>query len=87
VGKLGFNEGITDVRNKVVFHTLRHTFASWLAISGTPIFTIKKSLGHKDIKMTMRYSHLLPSTKRKAVENVEKMFKEKGIKGKIIPFK
>jgi integrase len=87
VKKLGFNEGITDVRNKVVFHTLRHTFASWLAINGTPIFTIKELLGHKDIKMTMRYSHLLPSTKREAVENVEKMFKEKSTKGKTIPFK
>ncbi|MDR1051539.1 MAG: site-specific integrase, partial [Deltaproteobacteria bacterium] len=30
VGKLGFNDGITDKRHRVWFHTLRHTFASWL---------------------------------------------------------
>ncbi len=44
VKTLGFNEGITDRRNKVVFHSLRHTFASWLAINGTPIYTIQKLL-------------------------------------------
>ncbi|MDQ7032881.1 MAG: site-specific integrase [Desulfonauticus sp.] len=27
---LGFNKDITDTREKVVFHTLRHTFCSWL---------------------------------------------------------
>jgi integrase len=36
VEKLGFNNGLTDRRQRVVFHTLRHTFGSWLAIQGTP---------------------------------------------------
>jgi len=29
-----------DRKNRVVIHALRHTFASHLAINGTPIFTI-----------------------------------------------
>jgi len=51
-----FNDGIDnyDTKNKAVIHTLRHTFASHLAINGTPIFTIQKLMNHKDIKMTLR---------------------------------
>lgn len=45
-------------RNKVVIHTLRHTFASQLVINGTPIYTVQKLMNHKDIKMTMRYAKL-----------------------------
>ena len=38
-----FNQGIDydDRKNKAVVHTLRHTFASHLAINGTPIFTMQ----------------------------------------------
>ncbi len=70
VNKLGLNDGVTDPRNKVVFHTLRHTFASWLAIQGTPIYTIKELMGHKSLSMTERYSHLSPDAKREAVEKL-----------------
>ncbi len=71
VNKLGLNDGITDPRDKVVFHTLRHTFASWLAINGTPIYTIKELMGHKSLAMTERYSHLIPDIKREAVEGLD----------------
>ncbi len=89
VDDLGLNEGIGDAKSKVVFHTLRHTFASWLAIQGTPIYTIKELLGHKSLVMTERYSHLEPGVQREAVKGVEKMFKEKSFESedKIIPFK
>ena len=70
VAKLGLNDGITDPRDKVVFHTLRHTFASWLAIQGTPIYTIKELMGHKTLAMTERYAHLIPDAKREAVEKL-----------------
>ncbi len=50
------------------FHDLRHTFASWLVMSGVDLTTIKELLGHKDIKMTLRYAHLASSHIRKAVE-------------------
>ena len=64
-----FNKGINsdDRKNKVVIHTLRHTFASHLAINGTPIFTIQKLMNHKDIKMTLRYAKLSPDSGRDAV--------------------
>ena len=40
------------------FHDLRHTFASYLVMSGAGIAEVQQLLGHKDIKMTMRYSNL-----------------------------
>lgn len=69
---MGFNEGIEDPRQRVCFHTLRHTFASWLALQGTPILTIKELLGHQTLAMTERYSHLLPDHKRQAILGIER---------------
>jgi integrase len=74
---MGLNEGITDPRQKVTFHTLRHTFASWLAIQGESLITIKELLGHKSMAMTERYSHLTPDHKHLAVKNLEAGFKRK----------
>lgn len=67
-----FNQDMdaNDRKNRVVFHTLRHTFASHLAINGTPIFTIQKLMNHKDITMTMRYAKLAPDSGREAIENL-----------------
>ncbi|MCT7576485.1 tyrosine-type recombinase/integrase [Aliarcobacter butzleri] len=67
-----FNKDIddNDRKNKIVFHSLRHTFASHLAINGTPIFTIQKLMNHKDIRMTLRYAKLSPDSGREAVINL-----------------
>lgn len=42
----------------VSFHTLRHSFASHLALQGIPIYTISKLLGHSNITTTQIYAHL-----------------------------
>ena len=76
VKRLGFNEGVTDRRQKVCFHTLRHTFASWLALQGTHILTIKELMGHQTLAMTDRYSHLIPAQKRQAIGTMERYLKE-----------
>jgi integrase len=71
VNDLGLNDGITDRRQKLVFHSLRHTFASWLVQMGKPLYTVSQLLGHSDVKMTMRYAHLAPDTQRAAAKDLE----------------
>ena len=66
----GLNDGISDRRHKVVFHTLRHTFASWLIQDGYPIALVSQMLGHSSIQVTMRYAHLAPLQERQAVETI-----------------
>jgi integrase len=51
----------------VRFHDLRHTFATHLAASGTPIRTIQEFLGHADSKTTQIYAHYAPSAQEVAL--------------------
>lgn len=69
-----FNDGLdkSDTKNRTVIHTLRHTFASHLAINGTPIFTIKKLMNHHDIEQTMRYAKLAPDSGKEYVKTLYK---------------
>jgi len=73
-----FNSGLEskDTKNRVVFHTLRHTFASWLALDGIPIYTIQKLMGHRDINMTMRYAKLSHDAGIDAVMDLERKIYE-----------
>ena len=56
--------GIKDFK----FHDLRHTFASHLIMAGVDITTVKDLLGHKSLTMTLRYAHLAPGHKAKALD-------------------
>jgi integrase len=60
--------GIKDFR----FHDLRHTFATRLAQAGIDFYKISKLLGHKDIRMTQRYSHHYPESLRDGVEVLDR---------------
>jgi integrase len=46
--------GLTDFR----FHDLRHTAASYLAMSGCSLAEIAALLGHRSLEVTRRYAHL-----------------------------
>jgi integrase len=48
----------SGIREELTFHSLRHTFASWLVQKGVPILNVSKLLGHSDIKTTQIYAHL-----------------------------
>ena len=78
VAEIGFNNGVTDPRRKVYFHTCRHTFASWHVSAGTDIYAVKSLLGHSNISMTERYSHLAPETLQNATRVLEKAINKAG---------
>lgn len=48
-------------------HILRHSFASHFMMNGGDILTLQKTLGHSDLKMTMRYAHLSPEHLEKII--------------------
>ncbi len=50
-------DGIKDLTK---IHSLRHTFASHLVMSGVDLPSVQKLLGHSNIQTTMMYSHLTP---------------------------
>jgi site-specific recombinase XerD len=77
VDDLKLNEGVTDRKMKVVFHTLRHSCASHLVMTGVDLTTVQSILGHKTLAMTNRYSHLSPAHKKAAMTSMDTVMKPK----------
>jgi integrase len=48
-------------------HDPRHTLASHLVMADVALVTVKEFLGHKNLKMVLRYAHLAPVYKRAAM--------------------
>jgi integrase len=63
VRRAGLSEGIH-------FHSLRHTFASWLVQSGASLYEIQKLLGHSGPQVTQIYAHLSPSELHETVDKI-----------------
>lgn len=53
------------------FHSLRHTFATWLVQEGVSIYEVQKLLGHSSISVTQVYSHLPASELHGAVNKIQ----------------
>lgn len=78
VTDLKLNEGVTDPRQKVVFHSLRHTFASWLVEAGTDLYVVQKLMGHASFEMVQRYSHLGENSLQLAVKRLDPSMPDTG---------
>lgn len=83
--ELKLNEGIDDRRQKLTFHNLRHSCASWLVMQGVDLYTVGKLLGHTTTRMTKRYSHLSAEHMKQAIEKIGR--KGEGDMGKVIPLR
>lgn len=83
-------------KEKLVFHHLRHTFCSQLALTGNDLATIMSLSGHKSHRMVLRYIKLNPEHKMKALENLEKKMTDESsdsvvqsrtiAKARVVPF-
>ena len=49
-------------------------YTSQLVMSGIDLNTVRELMGHKDITMTLRYSHLSPNHKQRAVDTLAERF-------------
>lgn len=56
----------------VRFHDLRHTYASWLVQAGAPLTAVRDLLGHSNLGVTDRYSHLDTGHLRAAVARISR---------------
>jgi len=61
----------SGLTSRLRYHDLRHTFCSRLAAAGVPLLQIQQLAGHASYTTTLRYAHLSPDHRRKAVEKVK----------------
>lgn len=66
VDAIGLNDGIDDPRYRITFHSLRHTYISWLVMAGVDIRTVQEMARHRSFEMTLRYAHLAPRARQSA---------------------
>jgi site-specific recombinase XerD len=60
----------TELDGRLHWHSLRHTFASWLVQDGVSLFEVQKLLEHFSSEMTLIYSHLQPEQLHNTVNRI-----------------
>ena len=58
------------IKKHITFHCFRHSFATLQLENGTGLYTIQKLLGHKNIRTTQIYAHMVDSAKVKAANSI-----------------
>ena len=59
------------ITKHITFHCFRHTYATLQLYGGTDMFTVSKLLGHREIKTTQIYAHIVDEAKRKAADKIK----------------
>ncbi len=77
VKELRLNEGITDRKLKVNFHTLRHSHGTLLYEATHDLYLVQKSLGHKTATMAQRYAKMTESRLREAAATLGNVLTKK----------
>lgn len=86
LGKLGYNKGIVDRRQRYSFHTLRHTYISWMMIQtkgNVPV--VQRLARHKTLEMTMRYTHLANGNIWEAIDTLNGTFQLPKLEPALLP--
>lgn len=71
IKKLGLNEGRADRRDRIVFHSLRHTSASLMLAAGVDIKSLQSLFGWSTLQMAERYTHAISEVKNRAIQTLE----------------
>ena len=58
------------ITKHITFHCFRHSFATLQLENGTGLYTIQKMLGHKNVRTTQIYTHMVDSAKVKAANSI-----------------
>ena len=58
------------IKKRITFHCSRHTFGCLLIENGVDVFSVKKLMGHRDIKTTMQYVEKVDTTLDKAIDRL-----------------
>lgn len=65
-----FNQGMTDRRLRVSFHTLRHSFGSHVYGNTSDLYLTQKALGHKTLVMAQRYAKMSEARLKEAFDTM-----------------
>lgn len=63
--------GLAGITKDITFHCFRHTYATLQLFNGTDIYTVSKMLGHRDLKTTQIYAHMVDEAKRTATNKIK----------------
>jgi len=58
------------IRKELTFHCSRHTFGCLLVENNVEVFTVKKLMGHSDVKTTLQYVEKVDETKDRAIDKL-----------------
>ena len=72
------------ISNKLRFHDLRHTHATWLLEAGVNVKVVSERLGHANIRITLdTYAHVLKTMQGEAVTALDNIYDETTAKEKL----
>jgi len=71
-----FNENITDRRLRITFHSLRHTFGTYVYQNSGDLYLTQKALGHKTLVMAQRYAKMSEPKLREAFNGMTNILKQ-----------
>jgi integrase len=76
-----FNQGITDRRLRVSFHTLRHSFGTHVYGATGDLYLTQKALGHRTMVMAQRYAKMSETRLKEAFDTMTEVMERGKAKG------
>ena len=65
----GPRKGLAKTKHRFYFHSLRHSYATYLLGKGVDIYTISNLLGHNQVSTTQIYARISTTQQKEAVED------------------